>query len=235
MGPSFSWLSRCKLMYYDASEHHLQLGVVQDRDVFSLLLLGSVGDPVTITVTIASSAPCIQLTAMLSGQVVKTPKWWWVNHAKLGGEDHRLAMWWLCYRAGPAGWGGALESYSGKLTCVSQWCNQDSVPWVVLACVFVIWVSQTHQLQLMLDWGTHLMSAVLGGVEETVLKGGTGVVSVSKMNSIWISFLESLHWINFCFLYFSHFWFHSLVLKGFIYGSPCINLRRKKHNRALLF
>lgn len=42
--------------YYNISEYHLQLGVVQDRDAFSLLILGSVGDSVTITITIALSA-----------------------------------------------------------------------------------------------------------------------------------------------------------------------------------
>ena len=44
------------LTYYNISGYHLQLGVVQDRDAFSLLILGSVGDSVTITITIALSA-----------------------------------------------------------------------------------------------------------------------------------------------------------------------------------
>lgn len=59
------------LTYYYISERHLQLGEVHDRDVLSPLLIGSVGDSVTIT----TSAPCIQLTTVVSGKVVTTPKW----------------------------------------------------------------------------------------------------------------------------------------------------------------
>lgn len=84
----------------------------QGRILFPLsqLLLESVNDSVTITIT--PLAPCVQLIAVATGQVITVPTWWWDDHAACVEEDNSIAVWWLWSRMGSSGQGGTLESCS---------------------------------------------------------------------------------------------------------------------------